>query len=119
MMVNTQRITGIDGTDGASVTKGMIQGRREILQLLEVMRKHFPGCHNARLRTAAPLLGVRETRRIVGDFDSPCRTWWNSARLRHHRLHRLRVGPAGPGQTQPVRYMAGTAELLAMTRPTS
>ena len=68
MMVNTPRITGIDGTDGASVTKGMIQGRREILQLLEVMRKHFPGCRNARLRAVAPLLGVRETRRIVGDF---------------------------------------------------
>ena len=60
MMVNTPRITGIDGTDGASVTAGMIQGRREILQLLEVMRKHFPGCANARLRTVAPLLGVRE-----------------------------------------------------------
>lgn len=65
MMVNTPRITGIDGTGGASVTKGMIQGRREILQLLEVMR---PGCRNARLRAVAPLLGVRETRRIVGDF---------------------------------------------------
>ena len=65
MMVNTPRITGIDGT---SVTAGMIQGRREILQLLEVMRKHFPGCANARLRSVAPLLGVRETRRIVGDF---------------------------------------------------
>ena len=46
----------------------MIQGRREILQLLEVMRKHFPGCRDARLRAVAPLLGVRETRRIVGDF---------------------------------------------------
>ena len=32
------------------------------------MRKHFPGCRNARLRAVAPLLGVRETRRIVGDF---------------------------------------------------
>ena len=67
-LLNTPRITGIDGTDGASVTAGMIQGRREILQLLEVMRKHFPGCANARLRSVAPLLGVRETRRIVGDF---------------------------------------------------
>ena len=34
MIVNTPRITGIDGTDGASVTRGMIQGRREILQLI-------------------------------------------------------------------------------------
>jgi ABC-2 type transport system ATP-binding protein len=29
----------------------MIQGRREIMQLLEVMRKHFPDCSNARLRS--------------------------------------------------------------------
>ena len=101
MMVNTPRITGIDGTDGASVTKGMIQGRREILQLLEVMRKHFPGCRNARLRAVAPLLGVRETRRIVGDFRFTVQDVVDQrAVARHHRLHRLRVGPAGSGQTQ-------------------
>jgi hypothetical protein len=69
MIVNTPRITGIDGTDGASVTRGMIQGRKEIYELLEVMRRHFPGCRNARIRAVAPLLGVRETRRIVGDFE--------------------------------------------------
>jgi hypothetical protein len=69
MMVNTPRITGIDGTDGASVTRGMIQGRREIQQLLQIMRRHFPGCANARIRAVAPLLGVRETRRIVADFQ--------------------------------------------------
>ena len=93
MMVNTPRITGIDGTDGASVTKGMIQGRREILQLLEVMRKHFPGCRNARLRAVAPLLGVRLPVHRAGRVGSACGA-------RHHRLHRLRVGPAGSGQTQ-------------------
>ena len=69
LMVNTPRITGIDGTDGASVTRGMIQGRREILQLLDIMRRHFPGCRDARIRAVAPLLGVRETRRIVADFQ--------------------------------------------------
>ena len=68
MMVNTPRIIDIDGTDGASVTKGMIQGRREIYQLRDVMRKHFPGCAGANVRAVAPLLGVRETRRIRGDY---------------------------------------------------
>ncbi len=69
MMINTPRITGIDGTDGASVTRGMIEGRREILKLLRIMRRHIPGCARARIRAVAPLLGVRETRRIVADFQ--------------------------------------------------
>jgi len=67
-MVNTPRITGIDGTDGASVTRGLIQGRREIVELLDIMRRHLPGCADARIRAVAPLLGVRETRRIEGGF---------------------------------------------------
>ena len=69
MMVNTPRIIGIDGTDGTSVTRGMIQGRREIFELRDVMRKYFPGCAKARVRAVAPLLGVRETRRILGDYQ--------------------------------------------------
>ena len=68
MMINTPRIIGIDGTDGASITQGVIQGRREIMQLLGVMRKHFPGCKNARLRSVASMLGERQTRRIVGKY---------------------------------------------------
>lgn len=68
MMINTPRICGIDGTDGRSLTEGMQRGRAETLQLLAVMRKHFPGFANARLKAVAPLLGVRETRRIVGEY---------------------------------------------------
>ena len=67
-MVNTSRITGIDGTDGASISKAMVQGRRESLQLLAILRKHVRGFESARIKAIAPLLGVRETRRIVGEF---------------------------------------------------
>ncbi len=34
MMINTTRICGIDGTDGASKTQGMIRGRAEIQKLM-------------------------------------------------------------------------------------
>jgi len=68
-MVNTSRMTGFDGSDGVSVSKAMAQGRRESLQLCAILRKHFPGFENARIKAVAPLLGVRETRRIVGDFQ--------------------------------------------------
>ena len=68
MMINTSRLVGVDGTDGRSITDGMIRGRTETGQLLAIMRKHFPGFQNARLKDVAPLLGVRETRRIKGPF---------------------------------------------------
>ena len=67
MMINTSRLVGIDGTDPRSLTRGLIQGREETQQLLALMRKHIPGCAHARIKAVATLLGVRETRRIVGD----------------------------------------------------
>lgn len=67
-MSNTSRITGCDGTDGASISRAMAQGRSELLQLLAILRRHAPGFQNARIKAIAPLLGVRETRRIAGDF---------------------------------------------------
>jgi len=68
MMINTSRLVGVDGTDPDSLTHGMIRGREETQKLLALMRAHFPGFARARLKAVAPLLGVRETRRIVGDY---------------------------------------------------
>ena len=65
--INTVRLVGIDGTDGRSVTEGMIRGREEVGRLLAVLREHVPGFERAQLKAVAPLLGVRETRRIVAD----------------------------------------------------
>ena len=67
-MINTSRLVGVDGTDGASITAGFIQGRKETQQLLAILKKNFPGFKNAKIKAVASALGVRETRRIVGDF---------------------------------------------------
>ncbi|MDU1891539.1 MAG: FAD-dependent oxidoreductase [Dysgonomonas sp.] len=66
--VNTSRLIGIDGTDGKSVSEGMKQGRKEAHELLDILQKHFPGFKNAKIKSIASQLGVRETRRIVGDY---------------------------------------------------
>jgi hypothetical protein len=68
MMLNTSRLMGIDGTNGASITEGAVRGRAETYQLLDILRKHFPGFAKARVKAIAPLLGVRETRRIRGGY---------------------------------------------------
>lgn len=66
--VNTDRITGIDPTDSASLSSGYRKGRQEIHELIDIFRKYFPGFENVRLKSVAPLMGIRESRRICGDF---------------------------------------------------
>ena len=66
--INTIRQVGINGIRTKSLTKGTIDGRKENLELLEIMKKHFPGFENAKIRQIAPVIGIRETRRIRGEY---------------------------------------------------
>jgi glycine/D-amino acid oxidase-like deaminating enzyme len=68
MMLNSTRVCGVDGTDGASVTEGTQRGRAEIEWLVNFLREHMPGFAGVRIKSIAPLLGVRETRRIHGEY---------------------------------------------------
>ncbi|MBN1541716.1 FAD-dependent oxidoreductase [candidate division KSB1 bacterium] len=69
LMINTSRLVGIDGTRTESITDGLIRGRRETQELMRLLRKHFPGFSRARIKSVAPVLGIRETRRIRGEFE--------------------------------------------------
>jgi len=65
---NGQHVHHIDGTDPRQLTRGAIEARREIWRNLQFLKQHVPGCGNAYLAGTASLLGVRETRRIVGEY---------------------------------------------------
>lgn len=67
-MINTIRQVGIDGTDIDSVSRGITEGRKENYELFEIAKKYFPGFGNARVREIAPVIGIRETRRIIGEY---------------------------------------------------
>jgi hypothetical protein len=60
---------GFDGTDPDVLTLGMTKGREAVQTMLDVLRKHFPGFANARLTQTAPVIGVRNTRRLVGEYQ--------------------------------------------------
>jgi len=66
--VNTNRLIGVDGTDGFSISEGMKKGRKDVHRLMNVLKKYFPGFQNAKIKTIAPQLGIRETRRIIGEY---------------------------------------------------
>jgi hypothetical protein len=46
----------------------MVEGRRAVKILLDILRRHFPGFADARLTQTSPVFGVRTTRRIVGEY---------------------------------------------------
>lgn len=66
--VNTSRVMGIDSTNNQSLTRGEIEGRRQVEHILKFLRKYVPGCENAKLKSTAPHLGIRESRHIKGDY---------------------------------------------------
>ena len=52
-----------------SLSDGMVFGRKLAVEYLEFYRKYVPGCEELELLTTAPVMGVRDSRRIVGEFE--------------------------------------------------
>lgn len=67
--LNAGHVFGLDGLDSRSLSDGMILGRKLAVEYMEFFRKYVPGCKEIDLLTTAPLMGVRDTRRIVGEFE--------------------------------------------------
>lgn len=67
--INTSRIQLLDGTKVEDLTRAELEGRRQVFQLLSFFRKNLPGFENCSLLDTATQIGVRETRRIVGEYE--------------------------------------------------
>jgi len=61
-------ITGIDGTSAEDLTTAEVEGRRQIRILLDFLRARISGYERSYLVETAPMMGVRETRRILGEY---------------------------------------------------
>jgi FAD dependent oxidoreductase len=57
----------INGLEPEQLTRGEIEGRRQAVQAFEFLRT-VPGFENSYIVDLPPQLGIRETRRIVGDY---------------------------------------------------
>ena len=66
--INMTRVKGTDGTDARSLTRGEIEGRGQIDDIVTYLVNYVPGFENAYFTKTAPFIGIRETRRIVGEY---------------------------------------------------
>ncbi len=56
----------IDGTDGESLTKGIMTCHSQIVPIVKFLREYVPGYENCWLMSSASLIGIRETRHFEG-----------------------------------------------------
>ena len=66
--INTTRVFGRDPTELASLTEAEIEGRRQVYRVLGFLKRHVPGFAGAHLLSTGSQIGIRETRRIIGEY---------------------------------------------------
>jgi len=65
---NCPELRNVDCTDAKSLTEAAIKGRRMIRNLFNYFRKRIPGFENSSLVLTSYLMGIRESRRIIGRY---------------------------------------------------
>jgi hypothetical protein len=58
----------VDGTDADQWSAGEIEGRRQIRDYIRFLRERVPGFERAYVLDIAPQAGIRETRRVLGEY---------------------------------------------------
>ena len=66
--VNTTQVNGVDMTRVDHIFKADLELREQILTLMDFLHKHIPGYENCRIISSGTTTGVRETRRVIGDY---------------------------------------------------
>lgn len=65
---NTTHVGGVDGVSTLDLTRAEIQGRRQMIAVLNFARKYLPGFEDAYIARSPVHVGIRESRRIIGEY---------------------------------------------------
>lgn len=65
---NMTRVAAVDATDPVELTKAEVEGRAQALEYVRFLRERVAGYEQAYLINFSAHIGIRETRRIDGDY---------------------------------------------------
>jgi FAD-dependent oxidoreductase family protein len=66
--VQLVHVRGVDATDARDLTRAEIEGRRQTRAVVDFLTQHVPEFESAYLIETAAQVGIRETRRVLGDY---------------------------------------------------
>ena len=68
-LLNLTRTTNIDGTSDEDLTRAELEERKKVVEAVKALREEkVPGFENCYLLSTAPQVGIRESRRIRGEY---------------------------------------------------
>jgi hypothetical protein len=68
VLVNTTRVILKSGINGNDITDAEIESLSQAHAIMNLLKQEVPGFQDAYISTTASQIGIRETRRIVGDY---------------------------------------------------
>jgi hypothetical protein len=69
VLVNTTRVQGLDGTNVEDLTEAEELGREQVLMVADFMTRNLPGFEKASISQVGAQIGIRESRRIDGQYS--------------------------------------------------
>lgn len=67
-LVHMTRVPGVDPTDPEQLTAAEVEGRRQVQEYHRFLRDRVPGFERSVIVATSPAIGVRESRRVHGDY---------------------------------------------------
>jgi hypothetical protein len=65
---NTTRILGKSALNGWSLSEAEIEGRKQVIEMVQFLKKYVDGFENSYLMKIGTQIGVRESRRVMGQY---------------------------------------------------
>lgn len=67
-VVNMSRVVGIDGSDADELNDGELKAQKQVIAIVDFLKNFIEGFENCYLISSANTLGIRESRRLKGDY---------------------------------------------------
>ncbi len=67
--MNAGHLFHTDALKTRSLSDAIVAGRRQVQEYAAFYRKYMPGCEHMQVAATGSLLGIRESRRIVGEYE--------------------------------------------------
>lgn len=105
--VNTTQLNRIDSTKTTDLFKAEVELRKQIEVVTEFLRSHLPGYENCKVASSGTTLGVRESRRVMGEYLMTVEDVAEGRRFPDVAVHKAEFvvdihNPAGAGQAEAV-----------------
>lgn len=116
--LNFGHIFDFDPFTSEGMTRAEVEGRRKLPELLAFLREYVPGAEKAELISSGPVIGVRESRRIVADYmltradydrraDFPDAVGYYAYPIDLHAARQEEGAMSGHGDYETSRYAPG------------